>query len=63
MRVHRRGALDVDRRGGRRALVPEPADRRVEWETSTWWLSAGDEDRRSLSVSAAVRGFRQRSFW
>ncbi|MGY0459413.1 hypothetical protein ACW14Y_04055 [Kitasatospora sp. cg17-2] len=38
-------------------LVLEPTDRRVEWETNTWWLSAEDEDRRALSVSEVVAAF------
>ncbi|MFG2823068.1 hypothetical protein ACGFX4_26995 [Kitasatospora sp. NPDC048365] len=38
-------------------LVLEPTDHPVEWETNTWWLSAEDEDRRSLSVSEVVAAF------
>ncbi|MET9134315.1 hypothetical protein [Streptomyces antibioticus] len=38
-------------------LVLEPADRRAEWETNTWWLSAENEDRKSLSVSAVMAAF------
>ncbi|MFE5199894.1 hypothetical protein ACFQ93_40385 [Streptomyces sp. NPDC056601] len=38
-------------------LVLEPADRRVEWETNTWSLSAADEDRSSLSVAEVVAAF------
>ncbi|WP_380282614.1 hypothetical protein [Kitasatospora purpeofusca] len=38
-------------------LVLEPTDRRVEWETNTWWLSTDDEDRRALSVSEVVAAF------
>ncbi|TXS20458.1 hypothetical protein EAO70_08785 [Streptomyces sp. adm13(2018)] len=38
-------------------LVLERADRRVEWVTNTWSLSAEAEDRRSLSVSAVLTAF------
>ncbi|MGW1770931.1 hypothetical protein [Streptomyces sp. NPDC002104] len=38
-------------------LVLEPDDRRVEWETNTWSLSTGAEDRSSLSVAAVVAAF------
>ncbi|MFJ9459624.1 hypothetical protein ACIRST_31665 [Kitasatospora sp. NPDC101447] len=38
-------------------LVLEPTDRRVEWETNTWWLGAEDEDRRALSVPEVVAAF------
>ncbi|MFE0459469.1 hypothetical protein ACFW1A_09440 [Kitasatospora sp. NPDC058965] len=38
-------------------LVLEPADRRVEWETNTWWLGATDEERPALSVAAVVAAF------
>ena len=38
-------------------LVLEPTDRRVEWETNTWSLSAEDKDRRSLSVPEVVAAF------
>jgi len=38
-------------------LVLEPTDRRVEWETNTWWLGAEDEDWGALSVSEVVAAF------
>ncbi|MFF3313343.1 hypothetical protein [Streptomyces sp. NPDC002952] len=38
-------------------LVLEPGDRRLEWETNTWSLTAHDEDRRSLSVGDVVAAF------
>lgn len=39
------------------ALVLEPADRRRERETNTWWLGVDDEERRALSVSEVVAAF------
>ncbi|MGW1725887.1 hypothetical protein ACWCQK_23475 [Streptomyces sp. NPDC002306] len=42
-------------------LVLEPADRRVEWETNTWSLSAAEEDRGSLSVAEVVAAFERTS--
>ncbi|MFD7583471.1 hypothetical protein [Kitasatospora sp. NPDC059803] len=38
-------------------LVLEPSDRRVEWRTNTWYLSAEDEDKQSLSVTEVVAAF------
>jgi hypothetical protein len=38
-------------------LTLEPGDRRVEWETNTWWLGAADEDKKSLSAAAVVAAF------
>ncbi|MFB7290638.1 hypothetical protein [Actinacidiphila glaucinigra] len=38
-------------------LVLEPADRRVEVEANTWWLSAAEEDRSALSVAEVVAAF------
>ncbi|MGV9454507.1 hypothetical protein [Streptomyces sp. NPDC003635] len=38
-------------------LVLEPADRRAESVTNTWWLDATDEDRRTLSVPEVVAAF------
>ncbi|MFJ8662272.1 hypothetical protein [Streptomyces sp. NPDC093795] len=40
-------------------LALEPGDRRVEWETNTWSLGAGDEDGRPLSAAEVVAAFEQ----
>lgn len=40
-------------------LALEPGNRRVEWETNTWSLSAGDEDGRRLSAAEVVAAFEQ----
>ncbi|MGV9693012.1 hypothetical protein ACWDUX_28335 [Streptomyces sp. NPDC003444] len=37
----------------------EPGNRRVEWETNTWSLSARDEDGRPLSAAEVVAAFEQ----
>ncbi|MFI5666235.1 hypothetical protein [Streptomyces sp. NPDC051704] len=38
-------------------LVLEPANRRVELDTNTWWLSAAEGDRESPSPSEVVAAF------
>ena len=40
-------------------LALEPGNRRVEWETNTWSLSAEDEDGRRLSAAEVVTAFEQ----
>ncbi|MFJ7129003.1 hypothetical protein [Streptomyces sp. NPDC098101] len=40
-------------------LALEPGNRRVEWETNTWSLGAGDEDGRPLSAAEVVAAFEQ----
>ncbi|WP_448317592.1 hypothetical protein [Streptomyces sp. CO7] len=38
-------------------LALEPGDRRVEWRTNTWWLSAEAEDDGPLSAAEVVAAF------
>ncbi|MEV7562492.1 hypothetical protein [Streptomyces sp. NPDC089795] len=40
-------------------LAWEPGARRVEWETNTWSLGAGDEDGQPLSAAEVVAAFEQ----
>lgn len=40
-------------------LTLKPGDRLVEWETNTWSLGAGGEDRQSLSAAEVVAAFEQ----
>ncbi|MFF2213569.1 hypothetical protein [Streptomyces antibioticus] len=35
-------------------LLLDPADHQAELNTNTWWLGAGDEERRSLTVPEVV---------
>ncbi len=38
-------------------LVLDPANRPVEWETNTWWLSSEAEDRATLSAVQVIAAF------